>query len=235
MRNSFLWQPWPGPRAPASARDETEFLRALHDNAKSTTRKRRMQRDDITLLMDAFRCGLTFDELKHFAVGVSPARLLCAYDVLERERLAVLASWAEVLQDPTVHVIAEHTESIDRLLPAPTGHILSAINDGARNGELALLIRRVNASIQRVHGEALVLEEEMVRAPTRSDAADAGLLLYDPFQPSLWNHPFYLAPRVGSLSPSRVADLLGERHADVPQPRELLNQFLPPRRRGDRA
>ena len=235
MRNSFLWQPWPGPRAPATASDEAEFLKSLNEIAKPTTRKMRMQRDDITLLMDAFRCGVTYAELKLFAAGVSPSRLLCAYDVLERERLAVVTSWRAVVADPTLHTLAERTESIDRLLPAPTGHILAAVNDGATRSELAALIRRVDAAVRRVHDETLAIENQMIKAATRSDAVEIGLLLYDPFRPSLWNHLFYLAPRVGSLSPSRVADLLGERHADVPQPRELLSRFLPPRRRADRA
>ena len=43
-------------------------------------------------------------------------------------------------------------------------------------------------------------------------SVELGRILYDPSGPALANQPAHLPARIGTLTPSRVATLLGERH-----------------------
>jgi hypothetical protein len=231
MRNTYLWQPWPRLRWPATAQEEAAFVEALRHDATSAKVPRKAHRGDITLVMDALRCALSYEELRDFAVGAPPARLLRAYEIVARELTSATAAWLAIEADPTVHIIIEQAPSAARLLPTPVSYLLNAINDAADVETLHELVRRTSISLKRVHVEAAELETQLASATTRRVAAEIGLQLYNPMEPSLWEHPFFMPTRVGSITPTRIADLIGERHGDVDRPTDVIHEADPPRRR----
>lgn len=229
MRASFIWQPWARLRWPATAAHELAFVDALTTLAGAPD-DTNVRRDDVTLLLDALRCGLDLDELTVAAPGCDPRRLLTAYHLLERERVEAAAAWTAIVQNPTVAMFEEMSPAASRLLPVPVSRVsLGLVDDDER--ELAELIELEQTLVRAVAVRSLEVEREIDGASSETDTAQLGLLLYDPVNGSLWDHSHFLPPRVGALSPTRTADLLGERYTDAPRPDDMGAYHLPPNRR----
>lgn len=213
-----MWQPFGRRRAPMSQQRESEFVTALRDAAGPDLPDAAL-RDDMTLVLNALRCGLDLLEVEHFAPGVAPGRLLAAYLVLDRERVDAVRAWNAVVRDPAQ--LPHLAESAQRILPHAIARALAAYNDDLPLDVVAALVADYAAEVHQVQREALRIEREMVAAPDEETAATIGLRLYNPLGTYLWDHPAYLATRVGTLSPTRVADLLGERQDSAVSPDDV--------------
>ena len=215
---TFIWQLWPGRNWPCTAGEEVSFvaeLRTLAQNLPAASSKRKntpaFDRNDVTALMNALRCGLTSADLMSRAPGLKPARLVAAYDELDRLRRQSVAAWDAIVADRTLEALVDWSAAASVLLSSPVRALLPA---AASMDDEAMFsrVQRIADRVVEVGERALVLEGQLNTAVAPDPQAVAiGRMLYDPYDPSVWGDPFFLPPRVGALMPMRLADLLGER------------------------
>jgi len=228
-----VWSPWPTVPRPATAAHEQTFVQALTDAAERAGGpvEGEPSRPDVTLLLNALRCGVTVAQLGEMAPGMRPERLLGAYLGLEAARQRSARAWRLISR------AAEHRPGIDeadrasaaqtalrahaaeasRLLPTIVVRLVDIAK--RRPSDLADAVHRatVEVSVQAAHVRRIEAAIERVAieypAGVRADewAAELGGLLYDPFGEAVANRPDYLPERVGLLTPTRVAALLNER------------------------
>lgn len=209
MVATFVWHLWPGRHWPASAQEERAFVDDLAALAGEPARA--AARYDITAVLNALRCGVTVPELLTYAPGSDPACLLAAYRDLEGRRVASVNAWYALREDPSYSALTEHGPAAGLLLPAPVKRIVS-ISGIVSAPTLARVIAQEDADVSRALRSAAQVEADLARRTPPDECGVAlGAILHNPIQPGLWGHPYYLPPRVGTLSPLRVADLLGER------------------------
>lgn len=213
---TYVWHLWPGRNFPCTAREEATFLQDMRSavgtvKGAAKTKKVAFDRGDVTSVMNALRCGLTFAELQERAPGLKPARLLAAYLEVDRLRAQSVNAWLELVADGGLESIVNWASAAAVLMGTPVRRVQPISNNLSEE----LLRDRVKQVQERVlvtvrQGEKIekVLDERRVNA---SDSVELGRLLYDPYDPSLWADPYFLPERVGTLMPLRLADLLGER------------------------
>jgi hypothetical protein len=215
-RRIELWSPWGGTGRPSTAADEArliDHLRALVD-ARDTPAQH--ERQHVTSLVTALRNGLTAEQMLQMAPGLRPAELVAAYDALEARRVTAAAAWRAIVDAPDQVTIAEHGPAAAVLLPVIVIH-LGSLQLRRRTDAPALraTVHSIDDEIIRtVH--STVLLEERLDAGTLSAAQEAqvGEMLYDGFGEGAWSLSTFLAPRIGTLVPARVAALLGEERSD---------------------
>lgn len=203
---THLWHLWPGRHWPLTHAEEAAFAAELA--ALTSGRRPKATRGDITAVLNALRCGLSVQELLLVAGGLKPNRLLVAYQELDRRLQSSAASWAAIVNHPTIATLTEHAPNAARLLPVPVHRILSA----AAYAPAHLLrddISHAAAEVAKVGAAALALEQRLPRLDP-DHAIEAALGLYHPYFPGLWGHPYFMPNRVGTLVPTRVRELLGE-------------------------
>lgn len=213
--------PWTGRNWPATTSDEAVFVARLTEVAPP--RQGPPRRSDATAVLNALRCGIGVDELLRRAPGLQAGRLLAAYQVLERERRASELAWQAIAADPTLDTFYEHAAAAARLLPAVLGRLRAVMHLHPRS--LALAVQEQHDLIERARREVHRIERALDRCVPPSDrGVELGRTLYDPWRGGLTGSPEHLPDRVGTLVPTRVAALLGER-VDVsgpPRPPEAL-------------
>lgn len=227
-----VWSPWPVTPRPATTAEERTFVCQLV--AATDGQPGRFGRTDVTLLLNALRCGVEFARLGGFAPGLRADRLLGAYLALERARAASAAAWTAIATsceqrpgsmassrtEAAVAAIQTHGQAAARLLPVKVVFLAQVARRHPRDLPEAIHRATVEVSVQAAHVERI--EAAINRAAsecstgTEADewAADLGALLYDPLGDAVTGHAAFLPGRVGLLDPTRVAALLGER----PQP-----------------
>jgi len=208
-----LWHPWVSRCWPTTAREEATFVADLSalvvSGGGDVQACRDFDRRDVTALVTAMRCGLMVDELLHRARGLRPARLLAAHRHLELARAAGEEAWRGIVTNPTSAALAHFGPVAATLLPVITSH-LDAI-DRRTPKDLERAVRSADSEISRTTESVLLLEERLDACVAPSDRGRAiGSLLFDAYGDGAWNLGTFLAPRVGTLVPLRVASLLGE-------------------------
>lgn len=202
------WMPWTGRYWPATAGEEAAFVDRLGELAPP--RQGAASRSDVTAVLNALRCGLTVDELLDRARGLEPGRLLDAYRDLEARRAAAEEAWHSIVASPTLETFLRYGAEAGRLLPAAIAGLRSVIrlNPASLSAATDQLAQRVDAARTRVQR----LEDALDRLiPPSQRGIVLGRRLYDPTGGGETSHPDYLPTRVGTLVPTRVASLLGER------------------------
>lgn len=208
-----MWHVWPGQWWPMLPAQESEFIEDLESLVVGKVAAR-VDRDDVTALLNALRCGTSVAQLQEVAPGMVPARLVAAYRYLERHRAASELAWARIEADPTPATLHEMAPLAGRLLPVPIHRILSA-RDHALYERVTEAIAEATSQVHRQRVLAKGLEAELEKhTETSLFAVDLGARLYNPMSPGVYGDAFFLPDRVASLSPVRVADLLGEQRAD---------------------
>jgi hypothetical protein len=219
-RRIELWSPW-GPAArPATARDETRFvahLRSIAGTATSaTTSGVTYERQHVTSLVTALRNGLTATQMVQMAPGLEPTALLAAHEDLDTRRQRSADAWAAIVASPDQATLAEHGPLAAALLPVIVIR-LGALHLRRRTDAplLRSTILAIDDEVRRTVHSTVMLEERLDRG-SLSDAQEAqvGEMLYDAFGEGAWSLSTFLAPRVGTLVPARVAALLGEERRD---------------------
>ena len=194
---------------PSTAREEAAFVADLARLAGDVPAARDFDRRDVTAVVTALRCGLTADDLLSRARGLRPARLLAAHRHLDLARSAGEEAWRSIVINPTSAALAHFGPVAATLLPVIIGHIEAIDRRTPRDLERG--IRTADAEISRTTQSVILLEERLDDCSAPSDRGRAiGSLLYDAYGDGAWALGTFLAPRVGTLVPLRVASLLGE-------------------------
>jgi hypothetical protein len=204
-----IWQVWPGSNAPATAEDEQRFVEQLAELAGRPAEPDRSSRRNTTAVLNALRCGLDVDGVLERAPGLRPADLLDAHAHLEDRRRASADAWAAITAERTADVVAGCGAAAARLVPVLVARLASVAETGDVD-RLAHMIAEIIEEIAIVEVFARSCEAHMASA-TPLVREQLGRHLYDLHDPGLWSHTAFLAPRVGTLVPVRVAALLGER------------------------
>lgn len=219
-RRVELWSPWSRAGRPGTAADEARLvvhLRTLAGAEQATTgacsaKAPSYARQHVTALVTALRSALTGEQMLQSAPGLQPRALLAAYDDLECRRAISAAAWQAIVDVPTVESLATHGPTAARLLPVVIVH-LEALRLRRKTDApvLRATIAGIEEEIARTLHSTLLLEESL-DGGRLSDAHESqvGEMLYDAFGEGAWSLSTFLAPRVGTLVPARVAAVLGE-------------------------
>lgn len=209
-----LWRVWPGREWPASGDEERAFLADLEHRVQSNESLERIEprRGDMTALLNALRCGLDAPDLFVRAPGLRPDRLIVAHMELDARRRGAVLAWQTIASTPTSQCLATWGDTAAALVPVVIGRLRDVPDVDA--AELESLVAACAADIDRVGRLAASVERDM-SDPGVPPRRRAGLarLLYGGGGAGLWHHECFLAQRVGSLVPVRVAALLGENAA----------------------
>jgi hypothetical protein len=202
-----MWQIWPGQQLPFTLEEERAFLRDLE---AAVARPSRPSRDDVTVLLSILRNGCSLDQACAFAPGLSLPALLGAYRRLEKSRSSSVDAWVRIAKKPTPATWAADCKQAYKIMPVVIDRI--RYSDPCKDAKtLAREVRAVSERIDDVAATAIELES-LVRSfpPTHPRTLELAPVLFSPHSNCLYADPFYIPNRISSLSPTRVADLLGE-------------------------
>lgn len=212
MPSPYVWHVWPGQGWPSSPAQELAFLEELREASGTTVAE--PTRASITCMLGALRCGITYRSLQAALPGVNPAEMIAGYDLLELRRAQAEKAWRALVGDPSASSLAEHTERAALLLPVPVRRIATGVATLQSRGALDRVTLEVATQVARFAERAEAMEAKLSQY-RHGDIRGIvlGAQLHNPLDPALWSEPYFLPERVGTLSPTRVADLLGERAA----------------------
>lgn len=219
LRPNGHWMPWSVANRPATSRDEQRFLSDLRLVATTQSWSPdhqggpddQPQRSDTTVVLNALRCGLTVDDLFERAPGLNPVRVLRAYLDLEARREKAVYAWEWIVADPSDSTLHEWGPDAATLMSPLVGQLL----DVARRQPTRYAVTVANFAVRIDEiGRCIVeLERALDAEPLGSQqGVELGRILYEPAGSALTNQPTHLPARVGTLTPTRVSTLLGERH-----------------------
>lgn len=207
MPPPHVWVPWHCRNWPVTPAEEQQFAADLaHYALCDTTAPAEHSRRDVTAVLNALRGGLTVDELLSRAPGLHAAQLQAAYRDLERRRSESERAWWSIVGDATPDSLVPHGPSAATLLPVLVDRLISAVPKGGDvyRATVDRLAAHVESTDRDVHG----LESALATWPERG--VELGARLFNPNGDAVTNRVDHLARRVGTLTPSRVAALLGE-------------------------
>lgn len=214
-----VWAPWANNGWIATRDREVAFvadLRLLSAGSGSDH-----SRSDTTACLNALRCGLTVDELLDRTPGLRPARLAAAYSALEERRSASERAWSSIVASGSVAALVEHGEAAAALLPAVIGRLIAAAHNHPVG--YATTVLRLAETVDKCRRDAYRIEHALARCAPGSDRGhQLSALLYQPSGDAAAGLDGFLADRVGLLTPTRVAALLGELDHDI---RPLLDEL----------
>lgn len=226
------WSPWPTVSRPATTAEEQRFVRALTEAVRGDLDAlAEFTRPDVTLLLNALRCGLTVSQLATMAPGMDPTRLLAAYVGLDAARVRAANAWRAITgaadhrratetdgrTTATLTALAAHAGEAAKLLPTKVVRLVTIARERPADVADAAHRAAVEVSVQAAHVQRIEAAIERVAldypaGPYADEwSSELGALLYDPFGDAVANRPDFLPERVGLLNPTRVAALLGER------------------------
>lgn len=216
-RRTELWSPWGSSGRPATAADEARFTAHLRSVVEVPGHKAvPYERQHVTTLVTSLRNGLTAAQMLEMAHGLHPGALLAAHDALEARRRVSADAWHTIVACPDQATLAEFGPLAAMLLPVIIVH-LGTLRLRRRTDapHLRAMILGIDDEVRRTVTTTMLLEEHLdAGGMTQGQQAQAGEMLYDAFGEGAWSLSTFLAPRVGTLVPARVAALLGEERSD---------------------
>lgn len=204
---AFTWQALAGQGWPATARQEREFVAALRRAAAGPGVP---SRPDTTVVLNALRCGVTFDQLLDVLPSVDPDNLLASYTLLDDRIAECTRHWRELVADPTPFGASAHAATAALLVPVPVQRIRSCLHPEPAS-RTARTVAIVTAEISRVTDKAHAISDRLDPLPPGTNAGvRLGQTLHDVTAPGVWAHPYFMPSRVGELSTIRARDLRGD-------------------------
>lgn len=200
-----IWLPWRCRNWPSTPAEERHFVADLAHRADPLASDADT-RSDVTAVLNALRGGLTADQLIERVPGLPPHRLLAAYRNLEGRRAAASAAWFALAADGTPDALADHAGAASLLVPVLVERLCASVELGL--GAYRSTITRLATHVEATHRTIEEIETALALWPEQ--AVELGARLYDPYGDALTNRVDHLAQRVGTLTPTRVAALLGE-------------------------
>ena len=200
-----LWLPWRCRNWPATPAEEHRFVVDLAHLADADAAGAH-SRSETTAVLNALRGGLTADQLVDKVPGLAAHRLLAAYRDLEARRAEAAAAWDALVAQGTPDALTEHAALASALVPVLVERLFATAELGpeAYRTTVARLASYVDATQRNVD------EIETALAVWPERAVELGARLYNPYGDALTNRVDHVARRVGTLTPTRVAALLGE-------------------------
>ena len=195
-------------RALAEAAERSGHVTTPHPTAS-------FGRTDVTLLLNALRCGVTVQALAGLAPGMRPERLLAAYVALDAAMQRAASAWRSIENaagagaEAFVPALAQHAVEAAKLFPVQVVRLSKVARQRAT--DLPAIMHRMTVEVSVQAALARRLEVAIERLGDDEWAADLGALLYDAHGEAVANRADFLPERVGLLSSARVAALLGER------------------------
>ena len=212
-----LWSPWGGSSRPSTAGEERTFVARLRELAldqidSSTAGRMEYARHHVTALITGLRNAVSADELLAKAPGLRPDVLVAAYDDVEHSRREAARAWTMLVTNPSIGTLEDVGPIAAGLLPVVISRLNALRLRRAPDAPaLSRVVARIDEEIQRTQSRAVELEAMMQELPVDSNASErVAELLYDGCGDGIWSYSTFLAPRVGTLIPARVASLLGE-------------------------
>ncbi len=207
----YAWQLWPGRNWPLTAEEELIFEAELVERANGRKKRRlTVSRGEITAVCNAMRCGLTVDELLQRAPGLKPQGLLAAYDLLEKLRLRSVNAWGHIAEQRSLEAVVDHGYAARVLVPWGVSVVSADVAD-ASDDEIARRVERVLARVEQTHQHARDIEAKLAHCEAPSTVGiELGRVLYDPYDPGVWDKSDFIPDRVGVLTPRRLARMLDE-------------------------
>lgn len=198
--------PWDGDCRIATATDEERFVADLAGRCDGPAPHRR---SDVTAVLNALRGGLSVAELLERAPGLRPERLISAYDELDAQRRSSVAAWHAIVASPDVVTLATHGPQAALLLPVPVERLrrvarLSPVSLQDAAASAAVLVERAGTIVRRI--ERALDDPEL----GSEQAWHLARQLFDQGGECAMARADHLAERVGALTSTRVATLMGE-------------------------
>jgi hypothetical protein len=227
-----LWSPWGSSGRPASAAEERTFVARLRELAIDQAGRDgyhhvEYARHHVTALLTGLRNAVGADDLLAKAPGLRANVLVAAYDDVDACRRAATDAWSMLVANPTAEMLDEVGATAARLLPVVISRLRALrVRRAPDAPTLSRVVARIDEEIQRTQARASELEAMMQALPVGSTASDrVAELLFDGCGDGIWSHGTFLAPRVGTLIPARVASLLGEDGVAASRARQRPRDF----------
>ena len=175
--------------------------------APTPTATERHNRSDVTAVLNALRGGLTADQLIEKVPGLPPHRLLAAYRDLDQRRSVAADAWRSARRRR--HAVGP-ARARQRCVPRSCRCSSSACwrRPTSAPRPYRTTITRLASYVDATHRNVTEIETALGLWPER--AVELGARLYNPYGDAITNRVDHLARRVGTLTPNRVAALLGE-------------------------
>lgn len=200
-----MWLPWRCRNWPSTPAEEHRFVVDLAHLAEPEATDRHT-RSDVTAVLNALRGGLTADQLIAKVPGLPPHRLLAAYRDLEQRRAAASDAWYAIVNNRTADALPDHAANAGALVPVLIERLYATAELGPQ--AYSTTVARLASYVEATHRNVAEIETALSLWPER--AVELGARLYNPYGDALTNRVDHLAQRVGTLTPTRVATLLGE-------------------------
>ena len=192
------------------ADQESRFVEELAARVNPSA-KARFDRDDVSVLMTALRCGTDLEVLLTVAPKVNITRLHAAYQRLDALRRTSVTAWLAIERSPSERVIRQHADAARVLLPVPVGRVTQRLTQASRE-DVVRAVAETAAEMRKMEIVARSIEAELAELNDDDPQGVAiGTRLYDPHHPGVYASPFYCPDRVGALTPLRLRDVLNER------------------------
>jgi hypothetical protein len=200
---AYLWQLWPGRGWPCTPDEERALVEGWEASAGGAGQVRR---DALIVVLGGLRCGSSAEQLARMSPALEPADLVASYHHLDRLRARAAEHFDRACAARTESAFRKHARGAAVLCPAPVGLLRQTLRTAGLEG-FRVAAARVRARSEQVRREA---DELIAQLPDVADPVETGRLLFDPYTPGLWGDPYFVARRVGELTPVRVRTLLGE-------------------------
>lgn len=206
------WTPWSSPHTISTAAHERAFVADLATHCGGDVDEH--TRSDTTAVLNALRGGLTWSELHEFLPGVKSRRLYGAYLALDGLRLDAVDAWSSIVAGADVDALDEHGDSAARLVPVMVDRLRrwARIDPGQLADVIALNAAGVTGVTRAIDG----VERRLQQCTDEDSARSLSQALYSLNGDCLFARTDHVPARVGSLMPTHVAGLLGERPVSNP-------------------
>lgn len=220
MNRKKMWHLLPGQYFPMTLEQESEFVQKLKSLAAESKKKGKHNRDDLTLVLTALRCGSSVESMLSMAQGSNVSNIYAAYLDIENKRLLSYNAWLTLTTEPTIGNLNKNLIKIKKIMPY-IGSELSALkidynNNMVKKEGVESKIKNIEINVKKVTLIAEEKEREITLLLNSGNIIDVnkkieiGTLLYDPISPGIYGNNFYLPERVSTLTPVKIRDLLGE-------------------------